>query len=69
MFVGNSITRHEVKTDIGLHNDWGMAVSALENGYVHIIAELILQKDCDEAFLYMSDCRMGKKLLQWWDNI
>lgn len=61
MFVGNSITRHEVKTDIGLHNDWGMAASALENGYVHIIAELILQKDCDAAFFVYVRLQNGKE--------
>lgn len=50
MFVGNSITRHGVKADIGWHNDWGMAASALENDYVHIVAKEILQKDSEAAF-------------------
>ena len=50
LFVGNSITRHGVKHDIGWHNDWGMAASALEKDYVHIVAKEILQKDSEAAF-------------------
>ncbi len=35
MFIGNSITRHEPKPEIGWDNNWGMAASSLENDYVH----------------------------------
>lgn len=44
IFVGNSITRHGVKADIGWNNDWGMAASALEKDYVHRTLRLIEEK-------------------------
>ncbi len=50
MFVGNSITRHGVKHDIGWHNDWGMAASAADKDYVHLVADGILQKDANASF-------------------
>ena len=35
LFVGNSITRHEPKPEIGWDNDWGMAGCVEENmGYI-----------------------------------
>lgn len=42
LFVGNSITRHGVAAEIGWNNDFGMAASKMENDYVHILAEQIL---------------------------
>lgn len=50
MFVGNSITRHGVKEDIGWYGDFGMAASAEENDYVHILAKRISEKTPDPAF-------------------
>lgn len=41
LFVGNSITRHRVKPEIGWHHCWGMAASAKEKDYVHLCMDKI----------------------------
>lgn len=50
LFVGNSITRHAPKAEIGWFNDWGMAASSKENDYVHIVKKLVLEKSPDATF-------------------
>ena len=44
LFIGNSITRHEPKPEIGWANDWGMAASKKENDYVHVTVKLLEEK-------------------------
>ena len=44
LFIGNSITRHEPKSEIGWDNDWGMAASCRENDYVHVAVRLMEEK-------------------------
>ena len=41
LFVGNSITRHGPRPEIGWTNDWGMAASARDRDYVHLLQKKI----------------------------
>ena len=50
MFVGNSITKHGVLPEIGWHWDWGMAASALENDYVHLLVDKMNMIEPDASF-------------------
>lgn len=50
MFVGNSITRHGIKEEIGWKICCGMAASCEEKDYVHILADRISKKSEDAVF-------------------
>ena len=57
MFVGNSITRHGILPEIGWYWDWGMAASALENDYVHLLVDKINMIEPDTSFCV---CQVAK---------
>ncbi len=50
VFVGNSITLHNVLPEIGWHWRHGMAASSADKDYAHVMMEMIKEKDPDAAF-------------------
>lgn len=43
LFIGNSITLHGPKPDIGWTNNFGMAASAADNDYVHLVQKSVAE--------------------------
>ena len=57
LFVGNSITLHGPRPQIGWTNNWGMAASARERDYVHLLQARIaaVSKDSQCGLLQVAD--------------
>ncbi len=50
MLVGNSITLHGIRPEIGWYNKCGMAASAQEKDYVHLLEASVQEIDPEAAF-------------------
>ena len=50
LFVGNSITLHGYRPEIGWYGQWGMAASAEEKDYVHLTMKKVAAIDPNAAF-------------------
>ena len=55
LIVGNSITRHGPKSELGWYRDCGMAASAPEKDYVHRLYSM-LKEDGIEVFMRIRQC-------------
>lgn len=66
LFVGNSITRHGPKKEIGWNGDWGMAASCKEKDYVHQVVEMIRDKYGDISYCIAQAAKWEK---EYWKGI
>jgi len=64
-FLGNSITRHMPKPEIGWHHDWGMAASSEEKDYVHIIVKALEEKYGEVDYCM---CSLGIWEKEYWNT-
>ncbi len=74
MFMGNSITLHGRREEIGWYNEHGMAASEESKDYVHLLMSKISQKNQDAAYCicqvsaWESEYKEGKKLHENYEN-
>lgn len=63
LVVGNSITRHGPREEIGWSRDWGMAASVPEKDYVHRLFSM-LTANSQDIFMRVSQCADWEMNLQ-----
>lgn len=54
LILGNSITKHPPKPEIGWTGNWGMAATAKDSDYVHLLIRAIHKKDNTVIIKYAS---------------
>lgn len=64
VFIGNSITRHPPKEEIGWSGNWGMAATSADNDYVHNLMRQIQNVNAEANFMVTNDYGFEQ---QYWD--
>ncbi len=52
LILGNSIVQHDPRPEVGWKGNWGMAASASDSDFVHVLSRYILQKDSTVKIQY-----------------
>ena len=63
LFLGNSITLHETKLQIGWNANWGMAASSQEKDYVHIVLNALRERYSEISYAIVN---VGEWELNYW---
>ena len=61
LFVGNSITLHAEKAELGWHNHCGMAASCADKDYVHVLMKKAIEKDKNASFCICQTSKWEKE--------
>lgn len=65
LFIGNSITLHEKKPEIGWNVNWGMAASAEDKDYVHVVLKGLQDRYGDISYAIVN---VGEWEKNYWDE-
>lgn len=65
LFIGNSITLHEKKPEIGWNNSWGMAASAEDKDYAHVVVAALKQRYGDISYAIVNVSEWERN---YWDE-
>ena len=65
LFLGNSITLHETKPQIGWNANWGMAASSQEKDYVHIVLNALRERYSEISYAIVN---VGEWELNYWKD-
>ncbi len=65
LFLGNSITLHETKPQIGWNVNWGMAASSQEKDYVHIVLNALRKRYSEISYAIVN---VGEWELNYWKD-
>lgn len=65
LILGNSIVRHPPLPSIAWNNNWGMAASAIDSDFVHILIRNIKSKDSTCHVMYENIADFEKDYITW----